>query len=53
MNDSFVIEKNGVVNEFNNFFNSTASKIDSKIIKADSKFYEIYKNPNEKPFSLV
>ena len=36
------------MNEFNDFFNSIASKIDTKIIKTDSKFCETLKNANEK-----
>ena len=52
INDSIVTDKNVVVNEFNDFFNSIASKINTKIIKTDSKFYETLKNLNEKNFFL-
>ena len=52
ISDSIVNDKNIVVNEFNDFFNSIALKIDTKIIKTGSKFYETLKNPNEKTFFL-
>ena len=42
--DSIVTDNNVVFNESNDFFNSIASKIDTKIIKIDSKFYETEKS---------
>ena len=52
ISSSIVTDKNVVVNEFNDCFLSIASKIDTKIIKTDSKFHETLENPNEKTFFL-
>ena len=52
INESIVIGKNVVVDEFNDFFNTSTLKIDTKIIKTDPKFYEILKNPNENTFFI-
>ena len=52
INESIVTGKNVVVDEFNDFFNTSALKIDTKIIKTDPKFYETLKNPNEKTFFI-
>ena len=50
--DALVTDKDKIANEFNNFFNSIASKIDSKIVKTESKFHDSLNNPNEKTFFL-
>ena len=46
MSNLIVTDKNIILKKFNYFLNSIALKIDTKIIKTDSKFYETLKNPN-------
>ena len=48
--DSIVTDNKVIANEFNNFFNSIATKIDFKIIQTKTTFQDTLKNPNEKSF---
>ena len=50
--DSIVTDSKVVANEFNNFFNSIASNIDSKIIQTKTNFQDTLKNPNENSFFI-
>ena len=50
--DSIVTDSKVIANEFNNFFNSIATKIDSKIIQTETPFQDALKNPNEKSFFM-
>ena len=50
--DSIVTDKKVIANEFNNFFNSIATKIDSKIMQRKTNFQETLKNPNENSFFI-
>ena len=50
--DSIITDNKVIANEFNNFFNSIATKIDSKIIQTKTTFQDTLKNPNEKPFFI-
>ena len=48
--DSIVTDNKVIANEFNNVFNSIATKIDSKIIQTNTNFQDTLKNLNEKSF---
>ena len=50
--DSIVTDNKAIVNEFNNFFNSIATKIDSKIIQTKTTFQDTLKSPNKKSFFI-
>ena len=50
--DSIVTDSKVIANEFNNFFNSIASNIDSKIIQTKTNFQDTLKNPNENSFFI-
>ena len=50
--DSIVTDNKVIANEFNNLFNSIATKIDSKIIHTKTTFQDTLKNPNEKSFFI-
>ena len=50
--DSIVTDSKVIANEFNNFFNSVASNIDSKIIQTKTNFQDTLKNPNENSFFI-
>ena len=50
--DSIVTDSKVIANEFNNFFNSIASNIDSKIIQTKTNFQDTLKNPNENSFLI-
>ena len=50
--DSIVTDNNFIANEFNNFFNSIATKIYTKIIQTKTTFQDTLKNPNEKSFFI-
>ena len=50
--DSIVTDNKAIVNEFNNFFNSIATKIDSKIIQTKTTFQGTLKSPNKKSFFI-
>ena len=50
--DSIVTDNKVIGNEFNNFFNSIATKIDSKIIKTKTNFQDTLKSLNEKSFFI-
>ena len=47
INDSIVTENKVITNEFNNFFRSIATKIDSKIIRTKTNF------PNSIPAQIL
>ena len=51
--ETLITDKTKVANEFNNFFNSIASKIDDKIVKTNTHFHDSLKNSIEKIFSLI
>ena len=51
--DSIVTDNKVIANEFNNFFNSIATKIDSKIIQTKTNFQDTIKNPKKIPFSYI
>ena len=50
--DSIVTDNKVLANEFNNFFNSIASNIDSKIIQTKTNFQDTLKNPNKNSFFI-
>ena len=50
--DSIVTDNKVIANEFNNFFNSIATKIDSKSVQTKTTFQDTLKNPNEKSFFI-
>ena len=50
--DSIVTDSKVIANEFNNFFNSIASNIDSKIIQTKTNFQDTLKNPNGNSFII-
>ena len=50
--DSIVTDSKVIASKFNNFFNSIATKIDSKIIQTKTDFQDTLKNPNENSFLI-
>ena len=50
--NSVVTDSKVIANEFNNFFNSIASNIDSKIIQTKTNFQDTLKNLNENSFFI-
>ena len=51
--DSIVTDSKVITNKFNNFFNSIASNIDSKIIQTKTKFEDTLKNQMKTPFLYI
>ena len=47
------MKENKVVNEFNHFFSSIVTKLETKILKTESQYHESLRNPNEKTFFLT
>ena len=52
LKDSIVTENKVIAKEFKNFFNSIATKFDSKIIQTKTNFQDALKNPNENSFFI-
>ena len=50
--DSIVTDSKVIANKFNNFFNSIASNIDSKVIQTKTDFQDTLKYPNENSFFI-
>ena len=50
--DSIVTDSKVITNKFNNFFNSIASNINSKIIQTKTKFQDTLKNQMKTPFYI-
>ena len=52
LQDSIARDNKVIANEFNNFFNYIASKIDSKTIQTKNNFQDTLKNPNKNSFFI-
>ena len=50
--ESILTDKKVIKNKFNNFFNSIATKIDSKIIQTKTNFDDTFVSPNENSFFI-